>query len=176
MEPIPTPITVTPIGYVRSPHRDPARTPIQSLRDPATTGRVELAERFAGGLDHLDGFDHAWILSWLDRAGPAPPDGHVVPFMLAHTGERVGMFATRHPARPNPIGLSVVRVLAVDRSGFRFGGVDLCDGTPVLDVKPWQQDLDVPGYRDGWESVRRIRGGWYENSGAATAGQIYPDG
>jgi tRNA-Thr(GGU) m(6)t(6)A37 methyltransferase TsaA len=157
----------------RSPYRDPARTPIQALRNDATDGRIEVFAEFAAGLRGLEGFDFAWVLSWLDRAEPAPADGQVVPLMLGHTGERVGLFATRHPARPNPIGLSVVRVTRVDGSGLSFRGVDLCHGTPVLDVKPWQQDLDIPGYRDG--SVGRIRGGWYDRTGAATAGQLYPD-
>lgn len=163
------------IGRIRTARADPPATPIQSLRNPAEEARLVLDPEFAPGLDGLADFDYAWLLSWLDRAPDPPPDLHVVPFLLGHTGERVGVFATRHPARPNPIALSVVRVLAVEGNELRFAGVDLCDGTPVLDVKPWEQHLDVPGYASGPEAVAGIRGGWYQRSGAARRPQLLPD-
>lgn len=163
------------IGHVRTARTDPADTPIQSLRNPSEQARLVLAPEFAGGLDGLAGFDHAWLLSWLDRAPAPAADLHVVPFLLGHTGERVGVFATRHPARPNPIALSVVRILGVDGDVLRFAGVDLSDGTPVLDVKPWEQHLDIPGYADGPEAVAAIRGGRYQRSRAAERPQLLPD-
>jgi tRNA-Thr(GGU) m(6)t(6)A37 methyltransferase TsaA len=163
-----------PVGYVRSGYGDPAGTPIQARRNDAATGRLEVFPEFAGGLDGLAGFDYAWVITWLDRALPVPEGGRVVPFMLSHTGEDVGVFATRHPSRPNPLGLSVVNVVEVDGSGLTFRGVDVCHGTPVLDIKPWQQNLDVPEYAQGWERVRRIRGGWYESTGVADAAQMFP--
>ncbi|MFC4950690.1 tRNA (N6-threonylcarbamoyladenosine(37)-N6)-methyltransferase TrmO [Pseudonocardia sp. GCM10023141] len=166
---------LAPIGYVRSTYTDPAQTPIQSTRNGAAVGRVEVFAEFAAGLDGVREFDHLWIVAWLDRAEPTPSDGRVVPFMLAHTGQRVGIFATRHPARPNPLALSVVRVLDVDETGVTFAGVDLCHGTPVLDVKPWQQHLDIPRYSEGWEAISSIRGGWYQQRGVAGTGQTLPD-
>ncbi|MFC4946521.1 tRNA (N6-threonylcarbamoyladenosine(37)-N6)-methyltransferase TrmO [Pseudonocardia sp. GCM10023141] len=168
------PASFRPIGYVRSRYREPAQTPIQSTRNTAAAGRVEVFPTHATALDGLDGFDFAWLLVWLDRADPPPPDGRVEPFMLVGTGRRVGTFATRHPARANPIGLSVVRIVAVDAAGLDFQGVDTCHGTPVLDIKPWEQHLDIPGYQDGWAAVSAIRGGWYISTGAATAGQVLP--
>jgi tRNA (adenine37-N6)-methyltransferase len=167
---------VQPIGYVRSRYTDPSTTPIQSLRNPAATARVEVFDPFRAGLAELAEFDYAWVISWLDRSEPASGPWRVVPFMLQHTGLELGTFATRHPRRPNPLGLSVVRVIAVDGTGIEFGGVDLCHGTPVLDFKPWQQHLDIPQYGQGWDAVRGIRGGWYESTGAAEAGQVLPDG
>lgn len=162
------------VGHVRCARTDPARTPIQTLRNPAEEAWVQMLPGYADGLDGLDGFDHAWLLTWLDRAQAPAPDLHVVPFLLGHTGERVGVFATRHPARPNPIGLSVVRVLRVEGDRLHFAGVDACDGTPVLDVKPWEQHLDIPGYADGPDAVAAIRGGWYERSGASGRPQVLP--
>ncbi len=162
------------VGHVRTRRTEPADTPIQSLRNAAEEAYVEVFPEFTAGLDGLAGFDYAWLLTWLDRA-PAPnPDLHVVPFLLHDTGERIGVFATRHPARPNPLGLSVVRVLGVDGTRVRFRGVDLCDGTPVLDIKPWEQHLDIPGYEDT-DAVAAIRGGWYQTSGAAAGPQCLPD-
>ncbi|MDQ3152902.1 MAG: tRNA (N6-threonylcarbamoyladenosine(37)-N6)-methyltransferase TrmO [Actinomycetota bacterium] len=130
---------------------------------------------FSAGLDGLAGFDHAWLITWLDRAPEPEPDLHVVPFLLHGTGQRVGVFATRHPARPNPLGLSVVRILDVDGGMVWFRGVDLCDGTPVLDIKPWEQHLDVPGYPDA-DAIAAIRGGWYQTTGAANRPQRLPGG
>lgn len=166
--------SVRPIGYIRSSYTDPAATPIQSLRNPATTARVEILAEYRDGLDGLAEFDYAWVISWLDRAPPATAPWRVVPFMLAHTGQQLGSFATRHPSRPNPLSLSVVQIIALDATGVTFNGVDLCHATPVLDLKPWQQHLDIPHYAQGWDTVRRIRGGWYETSGAAQAGQVLP--
>ncbi|OLT22756.1 tRNA (N6-threonylcarbamoyladenosine(37)-N6)-methyltransferase TrmO [Pseudonocardia sp. CNS-139] len=163
-----------PVGYVRTPYREPAQTPIQTLRNPDAAGRVEVFPEFAGGLAGLAGFTHVWLLSWLDRAPAMPADGRVVPFLLRHTGQRVGVFATRHPARPNPIALSVVRVEAVDATGVDFRGVDLLHGTPVLDLKPWEQGLDIPGYDQGWDAVRGLRGGWYQDA-PVRPDQVLPD-
>lgn len=163
------------IGHVRSSRDQPAATPIQSLRNAREEARVVLLPEFAPGLDGLRDFDYAWLLSWLHRATQPAPDLHVVPFMLGHTGERLGLFATRHPSRPNPLALSVVRILGIDGGEMRFSGVDLCDGTPVLDIKPWQQHLDIPGYDRGPVAVGAIRGGWYERTRAAERGQLLPD-
>lgn len=163
-----------PIGYVRSDYRQPAATPIQSTRNSTAEGRVEVFPEHVAALDGIADFDYVWLLLWLDRAAPPPADGQVVPFMLAGSDRRFGVFATRHPARPNPIGLSVVRVVEVEGSGITFRGVDACHGTPVLDIKPWEQHLDVPGYADGWAAVSAIRGGWYSAAGVAGSGQLLP--
>ena len=83
----------------------------------------------------------------------------MVPFLLRESGQRVGVFATRYPGRPNPLALSLVRVLAVQGQVLHFAGLDLCHRTPVLDVKPWEQHLDIPGYQPGLPQLDRIRGG-----------------
>jgi tRNA (Thr-GGU) A37 N-methylase len=96
----------------------------------------------------------------------------VTPFLLRGTGKRVGVFATRYPRRPNPLGLSVVRVLGVESNVLHFAGVDLLDGTPVLDIKPWERHLDVPEHPGG---LAAIRGGWYQRAGVIDNDQLYPD-
>lgn len=150
------------VGLVRSPYPDPTSTPVQSTRDRTGSARVELREEYAPMLEGLEGFDFVWLITWLDRADRPAPDGRVVPFLLRHRGEaapRLGVLATRHPSRPNPVGLSVVRLLRVEGATLHVGGVDCCDGTPVLDVKPWQQRLDVPRWDEGPDAVAAIRGG-----------------
>ncbi len=167
-------VLLRPIGHVVGPRRDPAHTPIQSLRNPEEQARVVLRPELADGLDGLAEFDYAWLLTWLhlEAASGEPPELQVVPFMLRATGERIGVFATRHPARPNPLALSVVRVLGVEGNVLHFAGVDVCDGTPVLDIKPWEQHLDIPRHPS---SLSEIRGGWYERTGVAGGDQLYPD-
>lgn len=167
-------MTFHPIGHVVGGPARPEDTPIQSLRATDERASIVLLDEFADGLEGLDGFDYAWVISHLDRA-PATTDLRVVPFLLRATGERTGVFSTRYPGRPNPIGLSVIRVLAVEGPVIHFAGVDLCDGTPVLDIKPWEPHLDVPGHGSGTPALDRIRGGWYERSGAAESSQRYPD-
>jgi hypothetical protein len=97
-----------------------------------------------------------------------------VPFLLQHTGQRVGVFATRAPVRPNYLALSLVRVVAVRGNQVDFTGVDLLDGTPVLDIKPFAPHLDVPGYtrESGW--LAHIRSGWYSQPDAATNPLVSP--
>lgn len=160
------PVVLEPIGRVELPDRggDPAPdTPLQSLRAPDTRGRIVVDDPWIPMLDGLVGFDHAWVLSWLDDADAPPADGHVTPLLAPGADVRFGVFATRHPARPNPIGLSVITVEAVEGGVVSFRGVDLRDGTPVLDLKPWHRDLDVPRWTEGPAAVAAIRGGWYDD-------------
>jgi tRNA (Thr-GGU) A37 N-methylase len=83
-----------------------------------------------------------------------------VPFMLQHTGEAVGVFASRFPIRPNRLGLSLIRVERVRGPRVDFAGVDMLDRTPVLDIKPWEQHHDIPGWPD--LNLESIRSGWYQ--------------
>lgn len=157
---------VQSIGYVRSSHHRLETTPIQSGGN-AERGRIVLLRRFAPGLRGLEGFDFAHVLTLLDRIPeelPTQPGRLLqVPFLLQDHEESVGVFACRHPVRPNRIGLSLVRVIGVSGRTIRFAGVDLLDGTPVLDVKPWTQGFDVPGWPN--PNLDGIRGGWYERRG-----------
>jgi tRNA-Thr(GGU) m(6)t(6)A37 methyltransferase TsaA len=134
------------IGVVRSPHRESAGTPIQPSRAEGVTGTVELRPELAEGLADLDGFSHIVLITHFDRAKPYRP--RVVPYL--DTVER-GLFATRAPSRPNPIGLSVVRLLGIEANVLTIEGVDLLDGTPVLDIKPYLGEHEQPeDVRTGW--------------------------
>lgn len=150
------------IGVVRTPYTQRADTPLQSAFDRATVGCVDLDPRYADALDGLDGFTHAWLLTWLaDADAPVvEPELRQVPLLLRDAPQLMGIFATRGPRRPNPIGLSLVRLLDIAGHTIRFAGVDLLDGTIVLDVKPYVSYFDVPKgtVRSGWFDDR-LRGG-----------------
>lgn len=135
-----------PIGVVRSPFQEAAGTPIQPRGEAAAEGKVIVEEAYAAGLSDLEGFSHIYLLYVFHRAGP--PRLSVVPFL--DTVAR-GVFATRAPSRPNPIGLSLVRLIGRDGCTLRIEGVDMLDGTPVLDIKPYIPSL-IPssGIRLGW--------------------------
>ena len=176
-------IELHPIGYVRTGYRRMEDTPIQTSRNPDEPGRLVLDDRYAAALDGLEGFDYAHLVCFLDRVWEADGRGtrpftgdrlRPVPFLLAHTGQRVGVFATRAPVRPNYLALSLVRVLAVRDNTVDFAGVDLLDGTPVLDVKPFEPQLDVPGYTRGSGWLDQVRGGWYHQPDAAANPLVRP--
>jgi len=142
------------IGVVRTGHAELESTPIQAALNRAEHGTVEIAEPYLDGLAGLEGFDYAWLLTWLhhprDRAGPVPL--RQVPFLLRRQRRELGIFATRGPRRVNHIGLSLIQVLEVTGRSVVFAGVDLLDGTPVLDLKPYVTRFDrPPGQpRCGW--------------------------
>jgi tRNA (adenine37-N6)-methyltransferase len=144
---------LTAIGVVRSARRDPSHTPVQSSLNRDEVARVEVDRAYVDGLDGLTGFDYAWLLTWLDRVEPSSrAELRQVPFLLRSQARQVGIFATRGPRRVNPIGLSLVRLLAVSGTSIEFSGVDLLDGTAVIDVKPYVTAFDRPPVepRCGW--------------------------
>lgn len=142
------------IGVVRTSHHDLESTPIQAGLNRIEHGTIEVAEPYRDGLDGLGGFDYAWLLSWLDR--PRDREGLVplrqIPFLLRSHQRQMGLFATRSPRRVNPIGLSLVQLLDVTSQAVIFAGVDLLDGTPVIDLKPYVTRFDQPpgNPRCGW--------------------------
>jgi tRNA (adenine37-N6)-methyltransferase len=146
MAAMPLTVPLPVIGVIRSQYTETEHTPIQARLNPAAAAAVELDPRYADGLDGLAGFDYAWLLTWLHR--PHDADGPArlrhVPFLLRAQQRQVGIFATRGPRRVNPIGLSLVALTSVDGPTVRFTGVDLIDGTPVLDIKPYVTRFDRP--------------------------------
>ena len=137
---------VVPIGYVRSAYTDLDALPSQSLVNLDATGSVVVRDDLVDALLGLDRYEHLWLLTWLGEepitSQPAPLQ--LVPRATEATGEIQGVFASRAPRRPNPIGLSLVRNRGIDGTVVEFAGVDLLDGTPVLDIKPWF--ADAPRY------------------------------
>jgi tRNA-Thr(GGU) m(6)t(6)A37 methyltransferase TsaA len=139
-------IVFRPIGLIRTPHDERVGTPIQPAYAAGVRGSVVLLDEYAEALADLDGFEHVWLLYCFDRAGPWK--ARVVPYR--DVVER-GLFATRAPARPNPIGLSVVRLLSIEGVRLEVEGVDMLDRTPLLDVKPYVPAFDAhAGSRAGW--------------------------
>ena len=142
----PIPTTFTSIGTIRSPWTELAGMPVQPAGAQGVRGTIILDERFRGGLKDIDGFSRLILIYALHKA-----TGHaleVVPFLdtVPH-----GIFATRAPKRPNPIGLSVVRLVSAEACTLTIEDVDILDGTPLLDIKPYVPAFDCfPGEKAGW--------------------------
>ena len=149
-----TEIVFTPIGIVRSPHHNLRDMPIQPVGARGIRGTIELDPAWSAGLKDLEGFSRIILLYHFHRS-----EGYaleVVPF-LDKTPR--GVFATRAPRRPNAIGISILRLTAVCGMTLYVEDVDILDGTPVLDIKPYVPAFDAhPDERAGWLA---------ENSGAA---------
>jgi tRNA-Thr(GGU) m(6)t(6)A37 methyltransferase TsaA len=136
-----------PIGVIHSPFTDKAQTPIQPSRSKAI-GTVEIYSDFVDGLRDVDGFSHLILLYVFHRSSGF--ELRVKPFL---DNQLRGLFATRHPCRPNPIGISIVRLLKCQSNKLEIEGVDVLNNTPLLDIKPYVPDFDE---RNG------VRSGWYE--------------
>ncbi len=139
------------IGVVHSPFKEARGTPIQPSRAKDVMGTVEIFDEYVEGLDDLDGFSHIILLYHFHRSGPYRLK--VKPFL--DTSLR-GLFATRAPSRPNPIGLSVVELVGINGNTLSVRGLDILDETPVLDIKPYVGEFDDrEDIRTGWlESAR----------------------
>jgi len=141
-----------PIGLIHSPFRQQAGTPIQPVFAEGAQGTVELNPEYEEGLLDLIGFERIWLLYWLHCAPPARL--RAVPYR--DEVER-GIFATRSPCRPNAIGVSCVRLLAVSGTILTVGDMDILDGTPLLDIKPYVPDFDsYPNAKAGWLDACRV--------------------
>jgi tRNA-Thr(GGU) m(6)t(6)A37 methyltransferase TsaA len=135
-------VVFEPIGHIESMNTDPARTPNQASESDGTA-RVVIKDRFIDGLLGLERYEFVWLVTSLhDQPDDRPLQ--LVPRATAATGEVQGVFASRAPVRPNAIGLSLVGLLEVEGNELTVSGVDLLDGTPVLDIKPWFEDCDLP--------------------------------
>ena len=147
--------TASPIGIIHTPFRTLAECPSNGRKpQPAPVCQVSLEPEFLPGLDGLEGFSHLILLYWLDREKPKPAGWKVTP---RFDNQLRGVFATRTPNRPNPIGLSVValdRILADGRLEVRY--LDCVDGTPLLDLKPYLPSTDSePDAGMGWLTRHR---------------------
>jgi tRNA (adenine37-N6)-methyltransferase len=137
---------VSPIGWVHSPFVEKVRAPRQSVTSVGAAGRIEVLPRYEHALADLDGFERLWVLFWFDRARHAP--SKVLP---PRSAVKRGVFATRSPHRPNPIGLSAVRLEQIEGLSLFVRDLDMLDGTPVLDLKPYLPYADAfPDAKTGW--------------------------
>ncbi len=126
-----------PIGVIHTPYKDPKGTPIQSIGAKDIKGTVELKQEYVEGLQDLDCFSHIILLYVFHRARPYSLK--VLPYLET---EKRGLFATRYPSRPNPIGISVVRLEGIEDNILHILDVDMLDCTPLLDIKPFIPDAD----------------------------------
>lgn len=147
------PIEIQPIGIVRTPFQQASGTPIQSAGANGARGTVELELQYVAGLKDIEGLERLWLLYYFDRV--STPQLLVKPYL--DPAER-GIFATRSPARPNCIGMSAVRLLGVDENRLLVADVDMLDGTPLLDIKPY-----VPAF----DHFAVTRVGWYEQKSSS---------
>jgi len=142
--------TLHPIGVIRTPFSAADGTPIQPAYAEDIEGEVEVDEAFAEGLADVEGFERIWLIYALDRA--AAGELRVVPYRDVTAR---GIFATRSPSRPNGIGMSAVRLVSRDGRRLRVADLDILDGTPLLDIKPYVPAFDAyPGARAGWFDQR----------------------
>lgn len=140
----------SPIGVIRSSYAGPAGVPIQGVFAGGAEGTVEIMPEFAAGLADLDGFSHIILLYCFHLSS-----GYALTCKPFLDVQEHGVFATRAPLRPNPIGMSVVRLLGIEGCVLRIGDVDIVDGTPLLDIKPYVSEFDVR---------TDVTAGWYENA------------
>ena len=139
-------ISYRPIGTIHSPFKDVEGVPIQPAAASGIPGFVDVLPDFVEGLRDLHGFSHIVLLYHFHRVRKSRLI--VTPFLDSHPR---GVFATRAPTRPNPIGLSVVRLLRVEQSTLHVENVDIIDGTPLLDIKPYVPEFDhYAADRVGW--------------------------
>jgi tRNA-Thr(GGU) m(6)t(6)A37 methyltransferase TsaA len=140
-------IVMLPIGVIHSPFNEKGQTPIQASRSQAI-GLVEVHPEFADGLKDIEGFSHIYLLYAFHQS-----DGYslqVKPFL---DDQEHGLFTTRYPRRPNPLGISIVRLVSRRENALTVEGIDVLDGTPLLDIKPYVPDFDHRA---------DVRVGWYE--------------
>ncbi len=141
--------TFSPIGVIHSEHTEPEATPIQSRYATGSPGRAEVFNAYAEGLGDLDEFSHIHLLYVFHRVEAVRL--RVVPFL---DDEERGVFSTRAPVRPCPIGLSLMRLVRREGNVLYLEDVDVLDGTPLLDIKPYVPRFDIrEDTRAGWQDT-----------------------
>jgi tRNA-Thr(GGU) m(6)t(6)A37 methyltransferase TsaA len=141
-------IKYQPIGVIHSPFKEAKGTPIQPSGAKGINGTVEVFPQYAKGLKDIDGFSHLILIYHFHLSQGASLEAK--PYM---DNETRGVFAMRSPNRPNPIGISVVRLIKIEKNILHIQDVDIVDGTPLLDIKPYVPEFDI-------REVERI--GWLE--------------
>ncbi len=144
-------ITFNPIGVIHSPFTKTDGMPIQPPGAAGVAGTVEVFEQFRDGLMDLDGFSHVILLYLFHQSRGY--DLHVTPFLDDLTR---GVFATRAPRRPNPLGLSILQLDNIEDGILYVSNIDILDGAPLIDIKPYVPDFDAQA---------DVRTGWLEKAG-----------
>ena len=144
--------TPRPIGHVRSPYSETAQVPKGLGAKHDAEGELEILPEFEAGLTDIDGFSHLIVIWVFDRS-----DGFELYGKTPIDDKPHGVFATRSPRRPNPIALTVVELLGREGSRLRVRGVDMLDGTPILDIKPYLSSIPEEKLRRGWLAEAEAR-------------------
>jgi tRNA-Thr(GGU) m(6)t(6)A37 methyltransferase TsaA len=143
----------SPIGVIHSPYTTKDDCPIQSVYEPSKEGRVEVYEVYAAGLKDIETFTHIYLLYLFNQANSIE--------LVRATfldDEPHGIYASRHPCRPNGIGLSIVRLVRRENNILVVNGIDILDGTPLLDIKPYIPRFDiVESASEGWVANKKWR-------------------
>ena len=142
-----------PIGYVRSPYQSTSEIPKGLGAEHSAVGILEILPEYEAGLKDIDGFSHLYVIWEFDRA-----DGACELVGVAPTDDRPhGVFATRSPRRPNPIGLTVVELVAREGNRLHVRKLDMLDRTPILDIKPYLSNVPAQELRRGWLAEAEAR-------------------
>jgi len=145
-------VPFTPIGHVRTPFTETSQIPKGLGADHRAEGVIEIEPALEAGLADVEGFSHLYVLWVFDRVKGVELTARPPADDRPH-----GVFATRSPQRPNPIGLTVVELLGRDGCRLRVAGVDMLDGTPVLDIKPYLSNVEPTTLRRGWLAEAEAR-------------------
>jgi tRNA (adenine37-N6)-methyltransferase len=145
--------TFNPIGFVKSPYKETSSIPRGLGAEHKAEGSLEILREFEPGLTDIEGFSHLYVIWAFDRSDgfdliATPPTDEKRPH---------GVFSTRSPRRPNPIALTVVELLSRDGNSIQVRGVDMLDGTPILDIKPYLSSIPEANLRRGWLAEAEAR-------------------
>lgn len=151
-------INYEPIGIINTPYKRKEGMPIQSISAEGIKGTITIEKKFIKGLEDLDGFSHIYLIYHFHKS-----ENYALltkPFL---DGKSHGVFATRAPQRPNPIGISVVKLIGMKDNVIKIENIDMLDGTPLLDIKPYIPDFDIHKVEKvGWvagkaENIKTIK-------------------
>jgi tRNA (adenine37-N6)-methyltransferase len=144
--------SMQPIGYVRSPYRETGEIPKGLGAKHEAEGVLAIRAEFEPGLTDIEGFSHLFVIWAFDRS-----EGFSLVVTPPSDNRPHGVFATRSPRRPNPIGLTVVEFLGREGPALRVRGIDMLDGTPILDIKPYLSNVAPERLRRGWLAEAEAR-------------------
>ena len=147
---MPYEIIYKPIGIIHTPYTRKEVTPIQGCFSPNNQGYIELFPEYVAGLKDIEGFSHLILIYHFHKA-----EGFQLVAKPFLDKEKRGIFATRYFPRPNPIGLSIVKLYKINGPILEVGEVDMLDGTPLLDIKPYVPQFDIK---------ENVKNGWYKNA------------
>jgi tRNA-Thr(GGU) m(6)t(6)A37 methyltransferase TsaA len=141
------------IGIIRTPYKTKEDCPIQGSIQPDSKGRIEVFSEYAEGLKDIETFSHIILLYLFDKAGEVKL---VRPTFLDDSPH--GVFAARHPCRPNGLGISIVKLLKRNKNILDISGIDILDNTPLVDIKPYIPRFDYfPDANNGWVETKELR-------------------